>query len=464
MITLLSLLLSVNAAAATSTIHATIRGTDRPLIVSLLQRDRDLDKDWHEITQRRMPASQREVDFDGLLPGVYQVRVQRYGSYEQAGTKVILGEGERRRTEIDIDPVEIVGRVLLAGAPLGKAMVKVKHSELQWQITFATSDDGKFAVRLWQRGSFEYIVRSPALGTPYHHFVTLKGGPPIRWDLRLPDRRIVGVVRDQVSGAPVAGAMLRVNLAMGNMTHHSRAKAGADGRFNLVGMEPGVVTVDASSDGYLDGTSAPLMLTETDHQRELVLTLEPGSAVPVSFRDATGRPARDVAVLTVVDGVTCGRASTDSDGSVRVTLPRSRTATIYAVPRDGSFAAIHVAKAEQAPARVTLPRSESSLHIVTHTTDGKPLANVGLLMRANGELIPPVVALELEERQGLSLHTDERGEALLRKLPVGSYEFWLYSDKSEAEEIVEAADSLQAPITVDVRKGENSVAVNLRAR
>ena len=123
-----------------------------------------------------------------------------------------------------------------------------------------------------------------------------------------------------------------------------------------------------------------------------------------------------------------------------------------------------MAKADEAPRRVTLPRPSSSLRIVTRTTEGKPLPSVELLMRVNGELIPPAVADELLEQQGLALRTDERGEALLRNLPPGSYEFWPYSGESEAEAIVETAASLLAPIVVNVKTGENTIAVNFRAR
>lgn len=462
MLTLLSLLLAANTAA--STIHATIRGTNDPLIVSLLQRDRYLENQWHEVAQRRLPASQREVDFDGLAGGVYQVRVQRAGGYEQAGTKVIVGAGEKRGAEIAVDPVDLTGSVALADVPLTKAVVKLKQLELQWQFTFPTGDDGKFHVRLWQRGAFEYLVRAPALATPYHHMVVFKGEAPIRWELRLPDRRVTGIVRDRVTGAPVAGATLRVNSVMADMKHHSRTQAGADGRFDIAAMEPSIVTIDASREGYLDGTSAPVTLIEADRLRETVVTLEPGTVVPLTLRNAEGRPFNDATVLTVVDGAVRAWVYTDNDGRARVTLPRGRAATLYAIPHDGSFAVVHLARTEEAPSTLTLPRPASSLRIATRTTDGKPLRDVSLLMRANGELIPPVVAEELEAQQGLTLRTDERGEAVLRNLPPGSYEFWPYAERSEAEAIVETAGRLAAPVVVNVKTGENSIAVNFRAR
>ncbi|HEY6140226.1 MAG TPA: carboxypeptidase-like regulatory domain-containing protein [Thermoanaerobaculia bacterium] len=462
MLMLLSFLFAANSVATTSSIHATIRGTRDPLVVSLLQRDRMLENEWHQVAQRRIEAKQRHVDFDGLAAGVYQVRVQRDGGYEQAGTKVVLGAGEKRSAEVAVDPVEISGSVLLVDVPLSKCIVKLRHADLQWNLAIPTGDDGKFRVRLWQRGSFEYLVRSPVLATPYHHFITFKGRTPIRWDLRLPDRRVIGTVRDRVTGAPIAGATLRVNSVMGDMKHHSRTEVGTDGRFDLAAMEPSIVTIDASREGYLDGTSDPLTLFSSDRLRETVVTLEPGDVVPLTLRDSKGRPVADATMLTVIDGVARAWVSTGSDGRARVTLPRGRAATLYAIPHEGSFAVVHIVKPEETPAIVTLPHPASSLRIVTRTTDGKPLTNVALLMRANGELIPPIVAEELEVQQKLTLRTDERGEALLHNLPSGSYEFWPYSQAGEAAAIAEGGGA--APIVVDVKTGENSIAVNFRAR
>src|SRR3954452_4401422 len=143
MLTLFSLLFAANA-VATSSIHATIHGTNDPLIVSLLQRDHDLENEWHPITQRRIPASQRHVDLGGLAAGIYQVRVQRADGNEQVGVKVNVGAGETRSPEISVDPLAIDGSVALADVPLTKAVVQLRHADMQWSIALPVSKDGKF--------------------------------------------------------------------------------------------------------------------------------------------------------------------------------------------------------------------------------------------------------------------------------------------------------------------------------
>jgi hypothetical protein len=460
MLTILSLLFAANV-ATTSSIHATVRGTDEPLEVSLLRRDGD---SWSEIVQRPLPASERTIAFDRLAAGVYQIRVQRAGGGAPAVAKVIVGAGEKRHAEIEVDPIEIFGRVSLGDLPLPGAVVVLSHREFQWSVALVADEKGLFHGVLWQRGLLSTSVRSSALATPYHDRIDIEGRLPFRWDLRLPERRIAGIVRDRVTGAGVAGATLHFESKSGDSKSHFNTRTGADGRFDLAAMHPGLVTIEASHDGYLDGSPVSFELAEADRMHEVAIALDPGAVVPIAVSDSAWRPLAHATVLTVIDGNVRARATTGADGRARVTLPRDTAATLYAIPHDGSFAVVHVAKAEEAPRRVAVPRPSSTLRIVTRTTDGKPLANVDLLMRANGALIPPAIADELLELQGLTLHTDDRGEALLRNLPSGSYEFWPYSGESEGEAIVETAGSLVAPIVVDVKTGENTIAVNFRAR
>ena len=87
-----------------------------------------------------------------------------------------------------------------------------------------------------------------------------------------------------------------------------------------------------------------------------------------------------------------------------------------------------------------------------------------LLMRYNGELVPAEVAEALAAIQGLDLMTGPQSEAHLRNIPSGSYEFWPYRTDSEAEWIVAAASTAPAPIQVNVRTGENAIAVKFAAR
>ena len=115
------------------------------------------------------------------------------------------------------------------------------------------------------------------------------------------------------------------------------------------------------------------------------------------------------------------------------------------------------------PERVDLPRPSSSLRIVTRSTDGAPLPDVELLMSFNGTVVPPVVAQRIGVVQGLQLVTNADGEVVLHNIPAGWYQFWPYRGEEEAAAIL-AADSIEAPIALNVKTGENTVAVDFQAR
>jgi hypothetical protein len=461
MLTLFSLLFAAKL-AATGSIDATVRGTKEPVNVALLRRD-DAGA-WHEQATRHLPAAERHARFRGLAAGIYQIRVRGTAPFEQSAAKVAVGEGEARSAVIDVDPVELFGRATLGDIPLGHAAILLKQRQFQWQAAMEADENGLFHARLWQHGAFNCYVRSAALGTTYGDEVTVDGPSPFRWELRLPDRRLAGVVRDRVTGSPIAGASLHLQTKSAAHERNATAHTDANGRFDVTAMTPGVVTIIASADRYLDALPAPFTLAEADRVHEIAVDMEPGVVVPVTIRDTAGQPLAGADVLTATGGNLRGRAVTGGDGVARVTLPPNTSATMYVVPHEGSFAAVRVADAAHAQRRITLPRPSSTLRIVTRTTAGKALPNVNLLMRVDGELIPPAVAEAMQALQDLTLQTDDRGEAVLRRLPPGAYEFWPYSSQAEAEAIVETAGSLLAPIVVNVKTGENTIAVNFRAR
>jgi len=114
--------------------------------------------------------------------------------------------------------------------------------------------------------------------------------------------------------------------------------------------------------------------------------------------------------------------------------------------------------------QVFVPAAASSLLIHAQPTDGKTMRPFSLLMRYNGELMPTEVAEELSEVQGLQLATGPDSEAHLRNIPTGSYEFWPYRTEAEVESIVAAGATFLAPIQVNVRTGENKIAVKFASR
>ncbi len=422
-----------------------------PLEVLLLVRAED--DEWRDVSRRSLPAGAHRIRFDDLAPGVYQLRLRGRNDGRYFAAKAIVASGETRRTQLEVAPVEVFGRIRLGDIPLSKSVVVLKNREFGWEVAVDTDDAGLFHAGLWQGGSFSFVIRSSALSAPYGDRVEISTDRPMQWDLRLPEARVVGLVQD-----------VRISATHGETTHNRTAQAGADGRFDIAAMDPGSITTRVTAPGYLEGAPLSFTLAENDRGKDVTLSLEPGLTIPLRVIDTAGNALAGASVLTTTDGRLRSRTTTAANGLAEVTLPRGEPATVYAVPREGSFAALRIERTGNPPRSLVVSRATSSLQIVTRTVDGKPIGGVELLMRRDGVLVPPTVAEELEAQQGLLLATDAKGEASLAHLTPGFYEFWPYRGNEESAAIMETSTALLAPITVSVKTGPNRIAVNFNAR
>lgn len=455
---LLMLMLLAATSAPQSAIEATIRGTAQPLEVELLLRDAN--EGWTAVDRKPLPAQTRRVRFDALSSGVYQLRVRGAQPSEVFGAKIVVGANDTRRTTLTIEPFTLTGRATLGGTELGRGAVLLKHRELQWKAPVGLAADGTFRATLWQRGDFTYTVGGPALPTHYASEATLDGTP---LHIDIPDGRITGVLRDAHGPVDGAGVMLETKLAHGG--EMVQLTTGPDGRFDFTGIKDGSHTVRIYPRRHLEPEPIAFAIDGATRLRELDVRLDAGRAVDVIVIDRENDPVANARVLAVSDGKVRARATTDEDGRATVAVPSNEMATLFVVPEEGPFAMIRAPRAEEkGRLQIYLPRSTSSLSIRARTTKDEALPPFSLLMRYNGELVPPEVAEELQDLQGLRLATGDDSEAHLANIPSGSYEFWPYRNEREAQAILDSAVALLAPIQVNVRTGENRIAVRFASR
>ena len=317
---------------------------------------------------------------------------------------------------------------------------------------------------LWQRGKYRYTIQTPAMATPFASAIELDGPAP-RFVVDIPDGRIRGLVRDQKTSAPIGGATVTLESHIGANEQQVRTKTDAGGRFDFTGIQDGTHIVRVFPSDHLESSPQTFTLDRKTRLHELDVQLDPGRAVPIVVIDANDDPVGKATVLAVADGKIRARTTTDEDGRATVAVPADDTATLFVVPSEGAFGVQRIARDQSGGrVRVYLPPASSSLLIRARTTDGREMPPFSLLMRYNGELVPAAVAEELGETLGLRLATGNAGEALLRNIPAGSYEFWPYRTEDEAASIAAAADVAAAPIVVNVRTGENKIAVKFAAR
>jgi hypothetical protein len=270
-------------AAPAGSIDATIRGTTQPLEVQLLLRD-DAD-DWKAVAQKSLPAETRRIRFDGLEAGIYQILVRGPVATEQLATKIAVGRTDARRTTITIEPFVLAGRVTLGGTELGAGGLLLKHREFHSRAAILLGPDGTFRVPFWQRGTFSYGVRGPALPTDYSQVTELEGPSPGPLDIDIPDGRISGILRDAKSGQPVAGATVALQTNIDDREEHVRLTTGPEGRFDFVGIKHGSHIVRIYAPQHLEPEPTVFELTDAAPLRELDLSLDPGRSVPIVVID-----------------------------------------------------------------------------------------------------------------------------------------------------------------------------------
>jgi hypothetical protein len=449
--------------APNGAIETTIRGTAEPVDVELLLRNPS--EEWVEVEHKRLPADTRHVRFEGLASGIYQLLVKGPQPTQQAGAKVAVGTGDTRQITIAIEPFALTGQVTLGGTPIGEGAIVLRHRELHWTGAIRLDADGTFHAPLWQRGEFTYFVRGPALPTDYAYALTLDGPSPAPVAIDIPDGRITGIVRDGTSNAPVSGALVTLHTVLEQREENVRLTTGPDGRFDFTGIKHGRHTVQVFPPQHLQPEPIVFQLSKDARLRELDVPVDPGRAVPILVIDRENDPVAGAKVFAVTKSKLRARATTDDDGRATIAVPAGETATLFVVPKEGPFGMLRVAReGEGGRLQIYLPRTSSSLVIRAVTTNGTTMPPFSLLMRYNGEIVPPEIAEELSEIQGLQLMTGADSEAHLQNIPSGSYEFWPYRSDAEAASIVASATTLPGPIQVNVLTGENEIAVKFNAR
>jgi hypothetical protein len=458
------ILLAATATTPGGAIEATIRGTSQPLEVELLLRNPS--DDWDEVEHQSLPASVRRVRFEKLASGIYQIRIRGPVPTEQLGTKIAIGNGDVRRTTITIQPFTVSGRVTFGGTNLGAGVLVLRHPELRWRTAIAINADGTFRVPFWQRGTFTSDVRGPALPTSFNDTVELaEGTANVALNIAIPDGRITGIVRDLKSGAPVPNAVIGLQTDIANGEQHVRLTTGPDGKFDFVGIRYGKHIVRVYPPQHLEPEPVAFTLDDAQRLRELDVRVDTGRAVALTVIDRDNDPVANAKVFAVTDGKLRARTTTDEDGRATVAVPAGESATLVVVGEAGPFGMLRVPRdQESGRLQLHLPRSTSSLLIHAQTTTGATMPQFSLLMRYNGVLVPTEVAEELGNIQGVQLVTDPNSDVLLQNIPSGSYEFWPYRTDDEAESIVSSADAVLAPIQVNVKTGENKIAVKFASK
>jgi hypothetical protein len=421
--------------ARAATLHVVVhRNAARgPLVVALIPNDDS--RAATAIATRELSAQTSDATFDGVGAGSYLVLVKGQQPLERISAQSVVAANDRRVINVAIPRRLADVRITLGGAPLARAEVTFTRSAPRWETTATTDANGEIRSAIWEEGGYIVGVRGAGLRAPVIRAATLAGSPA-SLGIDIPTRFVRGRIVDR-SGRPMQGVTVALRTTANEIAPLVRQMTDADGVFEFVGVLPGPQTVRALPIGYLRPDPIELDLAEAETSREVDFVLDRGDSRPVSVVDAHGDPVDGAMVVCADDGAVRSETFTDARGAAVVAMPAERSTTIYVFPRDGSMAIQRLPAQSAERARIVIPKAAASLRINTLATDGAPISDVSLLMRVNGEIVPPDVAHALERQQGLALQTNEQGVAALAHIPPGTYEFWPYRGEREAEALLD---------------------------
>ena len=149
-------------------------------------------------------------------------------------------------------------------------------------------------------------------------------GADVEADLELQAMRSIdGRVVDR-AGRPVAGAHVIAFTAVYDidLNAHQTVDSDADGRFRVVDLAPGALTLDARTDAGGASEARMYDLSRGD-LHDLTLTLAPPTPLTGQVSYGDGSPAHGVEIRVIRVGVanTFARTSTDTDGGFSVAVP-----------------------------------------------------------------------------------------------------------------------------------------------
>lgn len=432
-----------------SSLAVTVEREPSPVEVTLQRWDDDQRVD---VAHRHLARDAASVAFDDLDEGTYAVIVRGVGPLAIAATKLNVAAGERRRASIAVRPQQVDWTASLGEKPLAGITLAFSSNALHWRAEVTTDAAGRFAAELWQPGPVLVTARGGPLSAPFTINAELRPG---HFDFVIPDRQVRGRLLDRDSGRGVPGAFVFLRSTHGTVRTNPRTTTAADGSFLFNAVAPGEQHLTSLAPGFLIPDPVDFTTREGDPPHSLDIVLDSGAPHALRIFLHDGRPAAGAELVAAVGDAIRAISSADADGRATVPMPRDAEAKIYVIPREGTFAVV-----DRDADHVTLRPPSSSLRIVARALDGTPLAGIAMLMSYDGRVIPPSVAQRISRMQGLPLITNDEGELVLRNIPPGWYEFWPYRGEEEAHALLLSMP--EAPIALNVKTGENAVAVDFQ--
>lgn len=303
-----------------------------------------------------------------------------------------------------------------------------------------TGPDGAFEVRLAGSGEYRAAVmpveaRPGDVGTSVK-FTVPDGKAVVDQDLVLSEAEVSGQVTDLDSGQPLKGArIVAAQLdAAGEIDERTTSTGSAtsdeDGRYAVVGLEPGKWRLAVLHEGHGSETIGPVEVKPDARVEGQNAALRPARPMVFVIRDESGQPLEGAMVLRLDLG-TAGAGigldlGSDVDGRAAVRYLADGTYDLAVVASGYALRVLPgVPVGEEAPAEipVTLQRGQPvTVRVLDNTGKGVSGLMVGVRDAAGQDLSSMLILQRIFSQEGYSLGTDAGGTVKLTGLEPGKYE------------------------------------------
>jgi hypothetical protein len=389
---------------------------------------------------------------DALEAGDWDVSASAEGHAPAASATKTLRAGETTKIEIVLAAGgrTLTGTVTDAtGGPIGGARIDAAKLDGRVRASDAvastlTGADGKYKLTVTEGQLL--VAASEASYAPQSRYIEVGASGGVADFQLVPGGVIEGIVRDERSREPVAGAIVegeRDSPAMFGERSTHRATANKDGRFRLAGLRPGAYSLAARAAQVASRSPALVGIGVAEQVTDVELLVGSAPAIRGIVLDENGAPAPDVEV-TAFGGEQSAQATSDAKGN-------------FVLEGVGAGRFTLVGRSEQ-----FLPAGTTKIEVADKDLDGVKV-NVARGLSIKGHVEPRQVCdLEIDvdtERRGM-------GEMRMRFAPVSTAadgEFTLGPTRGGELDIkARCASGDQGTKHVDVKAGLAEVVVDVK--
>ena len=398
--------------------------------------------------------------FEKIAPGEYMVirapsgggPLMLFGGMKQ----VVVREGETTVHDLDESAkINLSGRVLKAGQPVGNAMLFFSAAEGSGAPTdikqSRTDGEGRYQIGLDAAGAYAVVVASGGA-----MFGGRQSGIPIQVpdqtnpvvDVTMKAAGISGRVLN-TEGKPVASAIVSAKTtaaADGHGRGGMQDQTESDGTFLIEGLDPGTYGLTVAASGYRTA-DVPLVTVANDSDVPAVeVRLEAGRMVRGRVLDANGTGIAGAVVIAAPSGTLAAGpgvlpATTDVNGTFLVTAPADGAIDLTAVATGFPPArAISVQPQEGVDVVLRAPRPG---HILVKAIDQNGVvAGASVTCRA----VPDFLGAGFARERPLPTGAD--GTTTVPSLAPGAYEVTVSSGSRRATSSATLAEGGEAIVSV----------------